>query len=349
MPNALHQRVVRLLSAETSPLREEGVRIFVDHALSYKLCDAVDLQDLHALVLTALTRDNLARIMSLHVETAWLRYSQHVPSSEARVGDLVSDAARQKLFALAEVLRVPRVKWLRGCVDPALVRRLLGPVWVQMLLNFTRRFPLPGMSAPPAAAPAAAQTRGFASLLGRSMTQQAGRFVEAGRSMMEGLGIDVEKKLLTAAREWSDGALVVWSEAMRERLESDEGRALFAQIVASFIDHVLRTEFRELQLDAAELPIDRVHDLIPDLVAHAAHSGYVREIVQRELNAYLALEGERSVGELMKELGILEEARALLTAQGDAWIRTLSASHDFSVWLAKLLRASGARVSPEKP
>jgi hypothetical protein len=336
MSDSTRQRVVQVLSAPSSPLREEGVRLFVDHALAHKLRDAVDLQDIHALVLTALTRDNLERIVTQHVQPGWQRYSEHAPSSDALVGDLVPPEARAKLIMLAEQLRLPRAKWVQGCVDPALVRRLLGPVWVKVLLNFTKRLPLPGLGTAPSAS---AGSRGLAGMLGRSVQQQAGRFVDAGRSVMEGLGIDVEKKLLTAARDFSDSALAVWSEAMRERLASDEGRTLLAQINTSVVDHVLRTEFRHLQLDAAELPIERVHDLLPELVAHAARSKFVRDIVHRELAAYLAVEGDRSVGELVAELGVLDEARALLVAKGDELMRTLSESAAFSDWLTRLLDA----------
>jgi hypothetical protein len=329
-------RLIHVLSAPNSPLREEGVRLFVEHALSYKLRDAVHLQDIHALLLTALTRDNLERIVSRHVQPSWQRYSQQVTGSNASVGDLVPPEARVKMHAVAEQLRVPRAKWLQGCVDPELVRKLLGPVWVQVLLNFTKRFPVPGIGPAPTDAPPA---RGLAGILGRSVQQQAGRFVGAGRSVMEGLGIDVEKKLLTAARDFSDNALAVWSEAMRERLASEEGSALLAQINSSLVEHVLRTGFSDLQLDAAELPIERVHDLVPELIAHAARSGFVQEIVQREIAAYLAVEGDRSVGELLEELGVRDEARALLVAQGDGLVRTLSESSAFSDWLDRLLRA----------
>jgi hypothetical protein len=336
MSDPIRQRVLEVLSAPTSPLREQGVRLFVDHALGHKLRDAVDLQDIHALVLTALTRENLERIITQHVQPGWQRYSEHAPDSDTLVGELVPPEARAKLIMLAEQLRLPRAKWVQGCVDPALVRQLLGPVWVQVLLNFTKRFPVPGLGTAPAAI---AGGRGLAGMLGRSVQQQAGRFVDAGRSVMEGLGIDVEKKLLIAARDFSDSALSVWSEAMRERLASDEGWKLLAQINTSVVDHILRTEFRDLQLDAAELPIERVHELLPELVAHAARSKFVLDIVQRELAAYLALEGDRSVGELLGQLGVLDEARALLVAKGDDLMRTLSESAAFSDWLARLLDA----------
>jgi hypothetical protein len=114
---------------------------------------------------------------------------------------------------------------------------------------------------------------------------------------------------------------------------------LLAQINTSVVDHVLRTTFRELQLDAAELPIDRVHDLVPELVAHAARSAFVRDIVQRELAAFLAGEGDRPLNEVISELGVLDEARSLLAAKGDELLRSLAQTAGFSDWLSRLLKA----------
>ncbi|HEY2735480.1 MAG TPA: hypothetical protein VGI70_15890, partial [Polyangiales bacterium] len=192
---------MQLLSAPTSPLREEGVRLFVDHALSHKVSETIDLQAVHALVLRALTEVNVARVVSQHVKPGYQRYGAAVTSSDARVGDIVSDAARDKLREVAAGLRWPKAKWTRGAIDPALLRKLLSPVWMQVMLNFAKRFSIPGASANPhtaAAAPAA--VRGIAGMLGRSVQQRAERLVDAGRSVMDSLGIDVEKKLQSAAR-----------------------------------------------------------------------------------------------------------------------------------------------------
>jgi hypothetical protein len=337
MSESLRERLVRVLSAPNSPLREEGVRLFVEHALAHKLSDAIDLSRVHALLLSALTQENLARIVAQHVLPGWRRYAAGAPTSEARVGDLVSEAARDKLCTVAAELRPPRAKWAQGAVDPALLRKLLGPVWVQVMLNFAKRFPVLGTAGAPSAP--AAVSRGIAGMLGRSLQQRAERLVDAGRSAMEGLGIDVEKKLLPAARDFSDSAMSVWNEALRERLASEEGRALVAAINVGVVEHVLKTRFPELQRDAAELPIEQVLDLVPDIVAHAARSEFVLTIVQRELSAYLALEGDRTLGALLEELGVLDETRALLVSQADQLVRTWVVQGAVADWLGRLLDA----------
>ncbi|HEX4354001.1 MAG TPA: hypothetical protein VHZ95_13825, partial [Polyangiales bacterium] len=220
---------------------------------------------------------------------------------------------------------------------------LLGPVWMQVMLNFAKRFPIPGVGGGThTATPAPAAVRGIAGLLGRSVQQRAERLVDAGRSVMDSLGIDVEKKLQAAARDFSDSAMSIWNDALRDRLASEDGRALLAQIHVGVVEHVLATKFSDLHRDAADLPIEAILDLMPELIAPAAHSGYVLEIVERELTAYLQVEGDRTLSALLTDLGVLDEARALIVAKGDELVRSLAAQAAFADWLARLLDASGS-------
>jgi hypothetical protein len=338
MADSLVENVVTLLAAAgDSPLRDEAVRLFVDHVFAQRMRDAADLKVVHGMVVRSLTQPNLARIVARHVKPGWRRYTASAASSTARVGDLVPESARAKLLEIARDPRYPQGRWTRGMIDPALLKKLLGPVWVQLLLSFAKRFPGLGAVAEPAS------SGGLASRLSRSVQQQAGRLASAGRSVMEGLGIDVEQKLMAAARDFSDGALAVWNIAMSERMRSEEGRALIAQIKMGVVEHVLRTAFSDLQLDVAELPIEAVMDVTPEIVAHAAPGQFVQQIVKREIDAYLESEGDRTVGELLAELGVLDETRALLVVRGGALLRGLSATPGFAEWLTRLHDAAGSR------
>ena len=331
-------RVLAVLSAPESPLRAEGVRLLVDHVLAQKLKDVVDFERVGQIALDALAAEPLAAIVEQHVKPGWQRYEAAVEFSEARVGDLVSSQAQQALRAIAHGFRLPRAKWTKGSVDPTLLRRLFAPVWTQVLLSFGKRFSIPGLGA--ASGPAtAAPSRSLASALGRAVQERAGRMVDAGRSVIEGLGLDVEKKLMAAARDFSEGALAVWNDALRERLASDEGRALVAQINVSVLDHVLRTRLGDLQKVASDLPIEAVLDVAPDLLSHALRAPFVQEIVQRELAAYLAIEGERSLQEHLVALGVAERVRTLLVDEGDVLLRSFGARPGVAEWLARLLRS----------
>jgi hypothetical protein len=263
------------------------------------------------------------------------RYSASVADAPERLADLVPD---DFVAALQKQLEQPtgaRARWAKGAVEPALLKRLLGPVWVQLLVNFARR--IPGLGGSGSSSGNAAAGGGIAGMLGRSMQQSAGRLVGVGKSALEGLGIDVEKKLMAAARDFSDGALSVWNQALRERLQSPEGKAIVTQIKHGVLEHVLKVRLSDLDRDAVALPLAPYLDLVPRVVGHAVRVPFVRKIIDNELQAYLAVAGERRVAELLTELGVLAQARTWLVARVDTQLLGLCQTPAFAGWIAKLI------------
>jgi hypothetical protein len=156
---------------------------------------------------------------------------------------------------------------------------------------------------------------------------------------MGGLGAEVERRLSAAARDFSDTAAHAFRESLLERLHSDEGRELLGQILAGLTDHVLRTRFADLQADVDVMPMAEVFDLVPDLVAFAARTGFVQEIVERELAEWMQQQGDRALGELLQEYGLVAELRPMLVQRVEAVAAGLAATSGFSAWLTTLLRA----------
>jgi hypothetical protein len=344
MSEATRDRIVSALAAEESALRDEGVGLIVDHVLGQKLRDLVDLEGSRAIVVRALTPENLARIVGLHVKPGWRRYAEHVQGSGETLGAFVPEPSREKIRRIVGKSKLPRGKWAQGIVDPVLMRRLFAPVWANLLLNFAKRLPVPGMGGASGAASAAggAVGRGVGGIAGRltrSVQERAEKLVDAGRTVMGGLGAEVEKRLQAAAREFSDGAADMWREALQDRLKSAEGRELVAQITGQVVDHLMMTKLSDLHEDAARLPIEDMIDLVPGIVGHSAPRAFVQEIVSGELAAFLAVEGDRTLSELLGEMGILEEVRAATVTQIGRIARGLFASPAFGSWIGRLLEA----------
>lgn len=335
----LSQRIVERLRVSGSPERAELAQQLVEHLLSQRLRDLVTPEELWPILLATLTRENLARDVTRHVQAGVRRYSAHVAQAPERVGDLMPEEARASLRAQLEQPTGARARWSRGAVDPALLKRLLAPVWVQLLVNFAKRIPLPGLGAGSMAqaSGAASAGRGIAGMLGRSVQQRAERLVGAGRSALEGLGIDVEKKLLAAARDFSDGAMSIFGEALRERLRSPEGREIVVQIKHGVLEHVLRTKLSDIDRDAVALPLAPYIDLAPPVVAHALHVPFVRKFIEGEIESFFALEGDRPVAELLDELGALDPVRTWLVKRAGDQLASYCESEAFGSWLSKLV------------
>jgi hypothetical protein len=327
-------RALARLTAAESELRDELVSNVLEHALSRPLRELVDLEQVRGVMTSALSEANLERIVARHVRPGWRRYAQAIIGSETTVGALVPDAARPRIRAIARELRLPRARWAKGAVDPALVRRFLAPVWTQVLLSFATRLPIPGIGGSVGGKREGSSVAGF---LARSVQGGAEKLIDRGRSMMGGLGAEVERRLLEAARGFSDNAAEIFRDALRERVASEEGRELLERITTGIVDRVFEAKFSDLQLDADALPLDAVFDVAPQVVAHAAPGRYVQEILQREIAAYIAVEGERPLRELLDELGIAAQARALVLARGQALAAGFFASPAFSDWLSRVL------------
>ena len=329
-----HQIAARLTAAASSERAELAEQI-VDHVFSQRLRDVVAPEELLPIVLAALTRENLARELERLVQPGVRRYSAAIAGANERVSDLVPDEAVALLRKQLEQPTGARARWAKGAVDPALLKRLLGPVWVQLLVSFARR--IPGLGG--ASAGAGASSGGIASMLGRTVQQGAGRIASVGKSALEGLGIDVEKKLTAAARDFSDGALSVWNQALRERLQSPEGKAIVTQIKHGVLEHVQKTQLSELDRDAVALPLAPYLDLVPLIVGHAVRVPFVRKIIDSELQAYLEVAGDRRLDELLGELSVLEQTRKWLIARVDSQLLGYFQTPTFAGWIAKLVDA----------
>jgi hypothetical protein len=327
-------RVLERLTSSASPLRDELVTLAVDHVLGLPLRDAVDLERMRAIVMSALSEASLQRIVERHVRPGYQRHAAAILGSGVLVGTLVPDAARAGMHAIAAKLRIPRARWAQHAFDPALVRTLLAPVWTQVLMSFTTRLPIPGLAGVVGQGTASV---GVTGLLARAAMQRAGNLVDRGKNVIGSLGIDVDKRLAEAARGFSDSAAQIFRAALQERLASDEGRALMARIASGALDHVLATKLEDLQQDLDDLPIDDGFALAPRVIAYAAQTPYVQGIVRRELDSYLALEGERTLTELLDELGILEPTRSALIERGAAHATGLLRSPRFADWLQRVL------------
>jgi hypothetical protein len=339
MPDPQLERMVEALSRDQSPERDEVVTAIVDHVFSQKLRDLVDFEEVRSIATRSLTKANLDRIFERHVIPGYSRYIGAVSVSTETVGAFVPESARDDIISAIQKSKLPRGKWTNGAVDKVLVTKLFAPVWTNLLLSFAKRLPIPGISGSGGSSNAGASVgRGVSGIAGRitrTATKQAERLVDAGKSVMGGLGTEVERRLQGAAKEFSDSAEEVFREALQDRLKSKEGREIVGQISRQVTDHVLVTKVAEIHADASRIPMDDILRIAPSVVAHSAPRAFVEKIVRAEIDAFLALEGDRPVSELLTELGVLDEVRAAVVRRASDIARGFFASPVFGDWLKR--------------
>lgn len=329
--------ILERLTGPQNAFRAELAELVVEQLLQQPVREVIDLEPLRAALLHGLRAENVRRIVEQHVAPAFERYARAVAGSNARVGSLVSPTAHQKLHAVVRKLQLPEARWAENALDPTLLRLLLRPVWTQVLSTFAKRLPVPGVAAVSGAGPSRPPS-GLTGFLTRSVQEQAEKLIDRGRNVMGGLGAEVERRLSAAARDFSDAAAQAFRESLIERLHSDEGSELLGQLLAGLTDHVLRTRFADLQVDVNAMPLAEIFDSIPDLVSYAVRSNFVEEVASREFAAWLELQGERPVAELLAEYGLLDEVRELLVQRAAVVADGLAANPRFAAWLAALVR-----------
>jgi hypothetical protein len=332
-------RIVRVLSAAESPLRHEAAELVVDHALGLSLDAVLDADSLSEVYVAALSEQNVARAIERHVLPGIARVRALLREAGERLGDAVPGEVTARIEALATKRDGPRGTWMRGALDPALLRELLAPALAQTLLEFVRDLPLAGGLAEGGSSGSGRPglTAGLVGRLGREVQKSTERLVNVGRSVAGGLGVDLDRVVQQRAREFSQGAVASIQRALRERFASPEGAALLAQLSRGVVRHVLATPVEVILQDLDRLPLEDAVRLAPATVAHDLSRELGQRALEGEIRAYLAAEGARSLRELLEEAGLLARVRALAVERVHAGAVGLFASPAFADWLERLL------------
>jgi hypothetical protein len=343
---ALRARIVGALVAEGSAPRAQCVTLVVDFLLDRPVRELVDVDAVADIVAAGLARDVAARLMERHVVPAIERHDRRVRESGETLGDHLPDDVRARLVTLLAGADGPRAAWARGAVDPALVRRLLAPVLQEVLLGFARK--LPGLGgdggsgeahddAGRGGGGAGALLGGVAGRLKRGVERRAERLVDVGRTVLGGLGAELERQVQTAARDFSQGAVAGLRDAVRARLKSPEGRETMAALRRQVLERLLATPLHDLHDDLARLPLRELAALVPDVAQHDATRAGVRAALREEVAAAVAVYAGDTARAWFAEAGLAETVRASLCARGDTLAAGLFGGDRFAAWLDALL------------
>jgi hypothetical protein len=175
--------------------------------------------------------------------------------------------------------------------------------------------------------------------LTREVGRSTERLVSVASSVADGLGVDIQAKIQDAARDYSQGATAVVQQAIRARLQQPEGQAAVERIARQVTAHVLGSKVGDIVKDADRLPLERAFRVAPAIIAHEVERASVQALIAGELQAYLALEGQRSVRDLLVEHGLLDAVRGWAVTQVDQKARALIATPAFTQWLSATFAA----------
>lgn len=329
--------VARALARLRDPegaLLPRAVDLAIDAALARPLRDLVDPDRIVALAVASIDEARVERALAELVHPARDRQRALLETTGETLSSYLPDGAATLLDEIAAGTRPPRGAWSTALVDPAHVRELLAPVLQDTLLAFARKLPLVG----------AAEDNRAGKLLGglaRGFAQGAGekaqKLADLGRGMLGGIGAEMEKRVAVAAREFSHGAFDPLRDTMKQRLESDDGKAILARMRKHAIDVVLGARVADLlgDLDAApRAPLDR---LVARTLAHDVARADVQALLRAEVEAFLAAREGVTLGAFLDEWSLREEAVRDARRIAELVARAAVATDDAERWLRDLL------------
>jgi len=326
------ERILDALRAEDGTLRRQGVKLLVGFVLDRRLDALVDPGETTAILVDALTEPNARRLLDGHLMPAWRRHRARAGAADERVGDAVPEEVANEVDVLLRGLRSPPAEWAREAIPPEPLRKLLSPVLQTTLVSFARKLPVLGL-----AGGEDSVLGGLAGRLRKTVERKAEQIADAGKGVMGGLGAEIEGKLQRTAAEFSQRAVGELRDALRVRLTSEEGQELVARIREHALARLLEAPVAQMMDDADALDHARFAELGPLLVAHNAERNLVRGAIAEEVAAYLAVEGARTLREMLDEAELLPAVTAMLERRVDSTMRDLLGTVEARAFLAKLL------------
>jgi hypothetical protein len=288
----------------------------------------LDAETVTRVLVQALSEQNAERTIGRHVLPGLARVHASLHVAKEHVGDAVPASARTQLDALVTNPRGPRFLWLKGALDRDKLRALITPAIQEMLIGFAGKVAPGGKEAVGAAA-------GVIGMLGRNTGE---RLLSFGKSVADNLGVDIEGRMREAARDYSQGATAGLQAAIEKRIRSPEASSLIAGLSRGVLEHVLATPMATILDDLDRLPLGDAVKLAAPILEHNLGRELWRNIVESEVRAVLALEGQRTLRELLQEAGLLELLHEKILERGEPVLRQLFASDGFAQWLDRLLK-----------
>jgi hypothetical protein len=330
---------LKVLLKDSSPLRAQLIEKFSEFLLEQPVEELVEWQEVQMGLLQLMSSQNTERLIQKWLHPGFDRHLQRSREHGESLGTGLSPELRKRVEHLVATMKLPQAKWAQGAVDPTLIRRLFAPVIQQVLLNFTNKLPLVhlgGSGNEPEAAPVAQDSMfgGFANRLKRKVEERAEKLVDVGRK----LGAGVDKKIQQTARDFSQGAMNELRDTIRQRLKSEEGQEIIAEIRKQFLKRVLETPLAEYMEDLKQLPRAEIEALIPDVMEYNRQRPFVHTMLEAELRGFLKQEGKRSLRDVLTEYDMLAQFQAVFQQRGDRLVQRFLQGDAFQTWMTDVLK-----------
>ncbi len=332
--------ITERLSQDNSTYRNDLLELAVDYAFTLPLETVIDVDDFASVITEAITDINAEKLFDEEILPLLDRLATHFQDTNETPRDLLPEGTANRLIAIVSKGKRPKANWAKGSVDVVPIRGLIAPIVQDVLMNFTRHLPIPGLGGDggESAHESDAYTRKKRSgMLGKAIRKGAGSLADISKTAMGSLGGELERKIQTTTREFSANALVDIRKSIQKQLASPEGQEVIRETRISITNRFLDTPIHILLEDLYRLPLPDLTKLVPPIAEHNRVRPQLRTFIEHEVGFHLEKRGKQSVGELLDEFHLKDELRKRVLIRLDGPVQQFTQSKAFKAWLKTLL------------
>jgi hypothetical protein len=285
-----------------------------DFALAQPVRTYVDPERLLGHLDRALDERVVEAYLRDHVRPFFDREAERAVARDDRVGDWLTAEAQAELRALAAKPVEFDRRFLEGLVKQDSVRHMLRSVIEETLDRFVQS-------------------------VKQGLSTVSGGRLGGGKGLLGGItgGItgQFEQLLQRAVGSFVGGSMNLMLERLVAILSSPETARQLGRSKLQAYDAAVKTPTRKVAKSALKAPLDDLLETVPGLIAHNLARPEVRVGIVAEVEAFLAIEGERPVGDLLADEDAVAALRGEVVEVAGPLLSAFAEDPGFLAWLAE--------------
>lgn len=281
-----------------------------DFALAQPVRTYVDPERLLGHLDRALDERVVEAYLRDHVRPFFDREAERAVARDDRVGDWLTAEAQAELRALAAKPVEFDRRFLEGLVKQDSVRHMLRSVIEETLDRFVQSFK-------------------------QTMSSLSGGRLGMGKGLLGGITGQIEQQLQRAVGSFVGGSMNLMLERLVAILSSPETARQLGRSKLQAYDAAVKTPTRKVAKSALKAPLDDLLETVPGLIAHNLARPEVRVGIVAEVEAFLAIEGERPVGDLLADEDAVAALRGEVVEVAGPLLSAFAEDPGFLAWLAE--------------
>lgn len=159
-----------------------------------------------------------------------------------------------------------------------------------------------------------------------------GRGARAFGGLFGGLGDEVQRQMQEKVRDFVDGSVASMQERIAKKLKSEKAAKAFGKRRRKAFEKALEKTEAEAMETVRMIPHAALDALFPIVLRHNLARAEVRTVLRDEIGRALDELGKTTLGELLDDFGLRDEARKSLHAHGLPLARALRDTEPFQAW-----------------